>query len=72
MKMKAAHLVLLSIQAQALTGHGHYVFPGVRTVSRPMSESTVNATLRRLGYASDGMTSHGFHSMAATRFNEMG
>jgi integrase len=79
MKMKAAHLVPLSAQAvailtelQALTGSGRFLFPGLRTVSRPMSENTVNAALRRLGYAKDEMTGHGFRSMAATRLNEMG
>jgi integrase len=79
MKMKAAHLVPLSPQAVAilrelypLTGDGHYVFPGLRTASRPMSENTVNAALRRLGYTGNEMTGHGFRSMAATRLNEMG
>jgi integrase len=79
MKMKAAHLVPLSTQAvailrdlQAMTGQGGYVFPGVRTASRPMSENTVNAALRRLGYSGDEMTGHGFRSLAATRLNEMG
>jgi integrase len=37
-----------------------------------MSENTVNQALRRLGYANDEMTGHGFRSMAATRLNEMG
>ena len=37
-----------------------------------MSENTVNAALRRLGYGTDEMTGHGFRSMAATRLNEMG
>ncbi|WP_243049332.1 tyrosine-type recombinase/integrase [Dyella sp. RRB7] len=79
MKMKAAHLVPLSTQAvevlrelHKLTGHGHYVFPGVRTATRPMSENTVNAALRGLGYTTEQMTGHGFRSMAATRLNEMG
>ncbi|SFK83755.1 tyrosine-type recombinase/integrase [Rhodanobacter glycinis] len=79
MKMGAAHLVPLSTQAVAvlrelypLTGDGRYVFPGLRTSSRPMSENTVNAALRRLGYSGDEMTGHGFRSMAATRLNEMG
>jgi integrase len=79
MKMKAAHLVPLSTQAvavlrdlHALTGHGRYVFAGLRTASRPMSENTVNAALRRLGYGKDEMTGHGFRSMAATRLNEIG
>jgi integrase len=79
MKMKAAHLVPLSTQAVAvlrelhpLTGEGRFVFPGLRTASRPMSENTVNASLRRLGYTGEEMTGHGFRSMAATRLNEMG
>lgn len=79
MKMKAAHLVPLSAQAIAVlrelhdfTGQGRYVFPGLRTASRPMSENTVNAALRRLGYSGEEMTGHGFRSMAATRLNEMG
>ncbi len=79
MKMKAAHLVPLSAQAvvilrelSSLTGDGRFVFPSVRTASRPMSENTVTAALRRLGYTGDEMTGHGFRSMAATRLNEMG
>ncbi|BDU22047.1 tyrosine-type recombinase/integrase [Dyella sp. GSA-30] len=79
MKMKAPHLVPLSTQAvsilrelQPLTGSGRYVFPGLRSASRPMSENTVNAALRRLGYSGDEMTGHGFRSLAATRLNEMG
>ncbi|RDI99520.1 DUF4102 domain-containing protein [Dyella solisilvae] len=79
MKMKAAHLVPLSEQAvailselHAMTGQGDFVFPGLRSASRPMSENTVNAALRRLGYSSDEMTGHGFRSLAATRLNEMG
>ena len=37
-----------------------------------MSENTVNAALRRLGYSPNEMTAHGFRSMAATLLNEMG
>lgn len=72
-------MVPLSTQAvevmrelKPLTGQGRYVFPGARTNSRPMSENTVNAALRRLGYASDQMTGHGLRSMASTRLNEQG
>ncbi len=79
MKMRELHIVALSIQAiqvlrelHALTGTGKYVFPGARTNGRPMSENTVNAALRRLGYTSDEMTGHGFRSMASTRLNEQG
>ncbi|WP_448098159.1 tyrosine-type recombinase/integrase [Luteibacter yeojuensis] len=79
MKMKAAHLVPLSKQAvtvlrelHGFTGHGRFVFPSIRSASRPMSENTINAALRRLGYTGDEMTGHGFRSLAATRLNEMG
>lgn len=79
MKMKAAHIVPLSNQAVAilrelylLTGPTGYIFPSVRTASRPMSENTINAALRRLGYTKDEMTGHGFRAMASSRLNEMG
>jgi integrase len=79
MKMRAAHLVPLSSQAVTIlrelltfAGDSRYVFPGLRTASRPMSENTVNAALPRLGYSGEEMTGHGFRSMAATRLNEMG
>jgi integrase len=79
MKMRKAHQVPLSQQAVALFREMHaasgptgYVFPSVRTRSRPMSENTINAGLRRLGYASDEMTAHGFRAMASTLLNESG
>ncbi|MEN5424710.1 site-specific integrase [Comamonas aquatica] len=67
------HFVPLAPQAievlkeiHALTGHGRYVFPSARTGERPMSDATVGAALRRLGYTSDEMTAHGFRAMART------
>jgi integrase len=79
MKMNDVHIVPLATQAvdilKALheqTGHAKYVFPGVRTTDRPMSENTVNAALRRLGYSKDEMTGHGFRSMASTILHEQG
>lgn len=79
MKMRVLHIVPLSTQSmtilnelRALTGDGKYLFPSVRTPTRPMSENTVNAALRRLGYAKDEMTGHGFRSMASTILNEQG
>ncbi len=79
MKMKATHIVPLARQAVAVLRELHpvssrwgYVFPGVRTRKRPMSENTVNAALRRLGYGRDEMTGHGFRSMACTLLNEQG
>jgi integrase len=79
MKMRQPHRVPLSRQAlailrdlQLLTGKGPYLFPSVRTAQRPMSENTLNAALRRLGYTKDEATAHGFRSTAAVRLNEMG
>lgn len=78
-KMRKDHRVPLSRQAiailaeaYALTGPKGYVFPSIRTRSRPMSDNTINAALRRLGYASDEMTAHGFRAMASTLLNESG
>jgi integrase len=79
MKLRVQHIVPLSSQAltifrelHRLTGSGTYVFPGVRGKHRPMSENTVNAALRRLGYSKDEMTGHGFRSIASTTLNEQG
>lgn len=79
MKMRKPHAVPLSRQAvelfrelQTVTGPTGYVFPSIRSRLRPMSENTVNAGLRRLGYASDEMTAHGFRAMASTLLNESG
>lgn len=78
MKMRVSHLVPLSAQAleilrelQPLTGSGKYVFTGARSDSRPMSENTVNAALRRLDYTNDQMTGHGFRAMARTIIDEV-
>jgi integrase len=79
MKMKEQHIVPLSAQAiavlreiQSLTGRGRYVFPSERGGGRPMSENTINAALRRLGYVKNEMTGHGFRSMASTLLHELG
>ena len=79
MKMKGQHLVPLSRQALAvlaelrpLTGHGKYLFPSLRSPQRCMSENTVNAALRRMGYDKETMTGHGFRSMASTLLSEQG
>jgi integrase len=79
MKMRALHIVPLAEQAvailrelQPLTGHGRYVFPSIRSPRDPMSENTVTAALRRLGYTGDEMTGHGFRSMASTMLHEQG
>jgi integrase len=79
MKMREEHVVPLAPQAVAilrelhpLTGRGQYVFPSYRGKARMMSENTVNAALRYMGFDKDTMTGHGFRAMASTRLNEMG
>lgn len=79
MKMKDPHIVPLSSQAVEvlaeilpITGKGRYVFPSVRTNARPMSENTVLAALRRMGFAKEEMSGHGFRAMASTVLHEQG
>jgi len=78
MKMREPHLVPLSTQAvailrelQALTGGRRYVFPGARTNGRPMSDNAILAALRRMGFAKDEMSGHGFRAMARTILDEV-
>lgn len=79
MKTRLPHVVPLSRQAvqvltelKPLTGRGRYVFPSIRSDKRPMSDNTLNASLRRLGYGNKEMVAHGFRTMASTRLNELG
>ena len=79
MKMREPHAVPLSKQAlmllgemRGLSGSGRYVFPSVRTRARPISDNTVNAALRRMGYSKDQMTAHGFRTSASSLLNESG
>ncbi|PIE53786.1 MAG: integrase [Dethiosulfovibrio peptidovorans] len=79
MKMKRLHIVPLSKQAvnalrdlYPLTGHAQLVFPSIRAWGKPISENTINAALRRMGYTKEQMTGHGFRSMASTILNENG
>jgi integrase len=79
MKMGELHIVPLATQVVTLlhhlhefTGSGRYLFPGLRTPDRPISENTIGAALRRLGYSKDDMTVHGFRALASTLLNEQG
>ena len=78
MKMRIAHLVPLSKQAVVilrelypLTGRGKYVFSSEQTSTRPMSENTLNFALRRMGFAKNEMSVHGFRAMARTVLDEI-
>lgn len=71
------HLVPLASRAvdilrelQPLTGHGRYVFPSLITGEKPMSENTIRVALRRMDYANDEATPHGFRAMARTLIAE--
>lgn len=67
----APQVLAIFEQAKALTSRTTgFVFPGLRTSSRPLSENTLNAALRRLGYSTDEVTSHGFRATASTLLNE--
>jgi integrase len=77
MKMDRPHKVPLSRQAIAIieelreiTGKSRYLFPQIRSWHRPISDGTLNAALRRLGYSKTEMTAHGFRSTASTLLNE--
>lgn len=79
MKLRKPHIVPLSKQVLGLldnlkpiSGNGKYLFPSVRSQSKQMSEATVNAALRSMGYSKEKITGHGFRHMASTLLNEQG
>lgn len=78
MKMRLEHMVPLPTQAVEIlrelyrvTGHGKFVFPSLRTEQACMSENTINAALRGMGFAKDVMTAHGFRATARTILDEV-
>jgi integrase len=79
MKTKKEHIVPLSRQAVAifkelekLTGDGRFLFPSIRSRSAgTISENTLNAAYRRLGYSSEEVTAHGFRATARTMLDEV-
>ena len=73
----APHLVPLPKQAvavlrelQPLTGRSRFVFRGERHHDRAMSENTINAALRAMGFPQDEVTGHGFRATARTMLHE--
>ena len=79
MKCDRVHIVPMSRQVLDLlpkikdfSGESRYLFPSQRTYHSPMSDGTINAALRSMGYDRETMTGHGFRSMASTRLNESG
>jgi integrase len=79
MKMRRTHFVPLSAEvvhilreAHELTGPSGYIFPASHSRKLPMSENTLNAALRRMGFRKDEATAHGFRATASTLLNESG
>lgn len=77
-KTETAHIVPLPRQAvevlrelKPLTGRGELVFPSMHGKGRPMSDNTINAAMRRMGFDSKTMTAHGFRAMARTILDEV-
>lgn len=77
MKMRRPHRVPLSRQVlllleelRGVSGASPLLFPSIRSNERPISDNTINAALRRLGYDKDEMTGHGFRAMATSLLNE--
>jgi integrase len=77
-KTDTKHIVPLSHQAvailrelQPLTGRGRYVFPGGRSVTRPMSENAILAAMRKMEIPKEEMSGHGFRAMARTILDEV-
>ncbi len=79
MKMRRPHRVPLAPQTinvlknlRAITGASQLIVPGARGRGRPLSENSLNAALRRLGYTKEEMTAHGFRAAASSILNECG
>lgn len=78
-KMRRQHRIPLSRQAAAvfedlrgLTGFrtDGLCFPGQRSMNRPISENTICAALRVMGFGQDEMSAHGFRALASTLLHE--
>lgn len=79
MKMRRPHRVPLALRTVSklrelhdLTGTSSFLFPSSRSWHKPMSENTLNAALKRLGYSSKEVTPHGFRASFSTLANESG
>lgn len=76
---EVAHIVPLCHQAvlilqelYQLTGEGKYAFPAFRHKAQCISNNTVRAALRGMGFTSEDITPHGFRHMASTHLHELG
>jgi len=79
MKMRQKHIVPLAAQVvrileelKPFSGEGKYLFPSIRADNRPISDTTLLAAIRRMGYEKHELCTHGLRAMASTRLNELG
>jgi integrase len=56
---------------QPLSDQFRYVFPSIRDHRKPLSDGTVNAALRIMGYEQGSLTGHGFRATARTILDEV-
>ncbi len=77
-KTKTEHIVPLASQSiqiltslQMVTGQCDLAFPSVRSTARPISDNTLNAALRRMGYSKEEVSAHGFRATARTILEEV-
>ena len=64
--------IVILRELQGMTGQGEFLFPAVYSVRRCMSNNTLNAALRRLGYSKEEVSVSGFRATASTPLNEIG
>jgi integrase len=76
-KMRREHRIPLSRQAlarfqelKAITGRGVLCFPSLRSLNKSLSENSLNAALRAIGYDGETHVAHGFRSSASSMLNE--
>jgi integrase len=66
-----AHTAIVPLN-RPKTQSSQNIFPSVRSWHRPISDKTLNAALRRLGYDKTELTVHGVRSTASALSNESG
>ncbi len=62
----ATQVIAILREVQALSGQGKYLFPGLRSTIRPLSDATLTNALRRMGYSQEELHVHGLRATART------
>jgi len=79
MKMRREHMIPLSEQALELVKRNwidvvgvELIFPSLNSNRKWLSENAFNSAIRRMGYAKEEVTAHGFRATASTILNTRG